>query len=262
MRNFTDSEKEFITEIVGLKQSCNFDGLKFRHMIDKYIPQSYIRWTDQSWNSDKFTLYTPSNENIEINSYFNNLIDFIFFLEELESLSLIKFVSDFSYASSYKVLFDTTVYNIVQNSSELKYKSNKSINLSDFTKTEYQFGGLTKSIKKLTDCILYPLPLLEQLVRDDFEDLPYKQYKEEKAFNSNTLNLTRKSLNLTNESLNLTRKSVKLTFWSIIISALGCIAAWAAAYISYKCPERIIKFDEQQLTKIESAISIDTVNNI
>lgn len=251
MRQFTQPERIFISKIVSLKQSCSFDGLKFRNLLDNYISYSFIRWPKGNFDSNRITFYSPKQESIVIDKCFNNLVDFIFFIEELENLSLIKLVSDGSRFSSYTVLYDTNIFSKVHMSDELVYLNGNKVNYGDFYKSEYKLEGISLSLTRLTDSLIYPLPLLEDLIENDFEDINYKQYKEEKEFNSETLNLTRKSLELTRKSLNKTNVS-------IIISAIGCVAACAAAFISYRFSERTIKIDDTQFQIIRSQFSHET----
>lgn len=256
MRKFTQPERDFLFKIVSLKQSCSFDSLKFRNLLNNYIPYSFIRWPKQSFDSNKITFYSSKQENIVIDKCFNDVVDFIFFIEELEKLSLIKLVSDGSRFSSYTVLYDTTIFSKVDMSDELVYVNNGKVDYDDFNKGEYKLEGISESLTRLTDSLIYPLPLLEDLIDNSFEDINYKQYKEEKEFNAATLSLTR-------ESLDLTRKSQNKTNVSIIISAIGCVAACAAAFISYRFSERTIKIDDTQFQIIRSQFSdnnrVDTV---
>lgn len=128
--------------------------------------------------------------------------------------------------SSFSVLFDTSRFVKEEMSDGLKIIYNDSlIQYSDYNKYKFKLSGINSNLSRLSDAVIFPLPILKDLIRNDFETLEYKKFKEEKKQNETTLILTRKSL--------------KQTRWSILISAIGCIAACASAIIAYRSSERL-----------------------
>lgn len=175
MRELSEKEKEIVSTIVAIKQNSDLDELQGSKILKKFVPIIFMRWKSDNENS-WFFLYKKSKNEHKL----FDLMDFIFFLEELERNNMIKLIKmnedkeDKPFYELYdkkKYIVDEKLYyNVKKNNrkypliKEINSKSEDTIyvnidenNLKSFVDTFEKFIGGT---------IIYPLPLLEDYVKD------------------------------------------------------------------------------------------------
>lgn len=176
MRELSNNEKTIVSTIVELKQSSKLDELQGSKILKKFVPIIFMRWKSSNESSWFFLYKERKNEHKLF-----DLMDFIFFLEELERNNMIKIIKVnedkeekpfYELYDKEKYIVDKEQYYKTDNKGEyplLIYKNSKSEsldaiqvyiennNLKSFVDTFERFIG---------GSIIYPLPLLEDYVKD------------------------------------------------------------------------------------------------
>lgn len=175
MRELSEKEKEIVSTIVAIKQNSDLDELQGSKILKKFVPIIFMRWKSDNENSWFFLYQKSENEHKLF-----DLMDFLFFLEELERNNMIRIIKmnedkeDKPFYELYDkkryIVDEKLYYNVKKNNrkypliKEINSKSEDTIyvnidenNLKSFVDTFEKFIGGT---------IIYPLPLLEDYVKD------------------------------------------------------------------------------------------------
>lgn len=175
MRELSNYEKTIVSTIVELKQNSKLDELQGSKILKKFVPIIFMRWKSDNENSWFFLYQKSENEHKLF-----DLMDFLFFLEELERNNMIRIIKmnedkeDKPFYELYDkkryIVDEKLYYNVKKNNrkypliKEINSKSEDTIyvnidenNLKSFVDTFEKFIGGT---------IIYPLPLLEDYVKD------------------------------------------------------------------------------------------------
>lgn len=175
MRELSNYEKTIISTIVEIKQNSKLDELQGSKILKKFVPIIFMRWKKDNENP-WFFLYQKTKDEHKL----LELMDFLFFLEELERNNMIRIIklNDDKVDKPFYELYDKKkyivdeklYYNVKKNNGkyplikEINSKSEDTIyvnidenNLKSFVDTFEKFIG---------GAIIYPLPLLEDYVKD------------------------------------------------------------------------------------------------
>lgn len=222
MREFTPKEKEFLKKIVEFKENSNLQELQLMRLLRKQLETLAIRWelvpkcsiqiyaqfknpTDEQWK--------------DIQKKYFEIADYIYLIEELFEYKLIK-LQEVSFENpiqeNYRVLYDRDKYLIKGDSIIEKSNDNNCLYaLSDIGKHKVNVT-FARDLEKYANSIIYPLPLLHDLINHDFKDLERIQLEENRTNN-------RKTLINTYRSLRQTRCSIIISAFAVIVSAFSTI---------------------------------------
>lgn len=170
MRELSNSEKTIISTIVEIKQNSKLDELQGSKILKKFVPIIFMRWKSDNENS-WFFLYQRKDEHKLL-----DLMDFLFFLEELERNNMIRIIkmNEDKEDKPFYELYDKTKY-ILDGKNYLFDKYNQKYPLLKVD-TRYETDLIIDrtNLKSFVDLfekfiggtIIYPLPLLEDYVKD------------------------------------------------------------------------------------------------
>lgn len=177
MRELSEKEKEIVSTIVAIKQNSDLDELQGSKILKKFVPIIFMRWKSDNENS-WFFLYKKSKNEHKL----FDLMDFIFFLEELERNNMIKLIkmNEDKEDKPFYELYDKERYFVdeihcfsIPNDNK-KYPRIFEKDLKTKAKCYLKASVDKNYIKSFVDtfekyiggAIIYPLPLLEDYVKD------------------------------------------------------------------------------------------------
>lgn len=249
MRLFTQKENQIIKLLVDYKQSGRLRDLQVAPLLRKNLSFLALRWEIDP--IPQVFVYTPGTEQkkqIEEatrDNYFK-ILDFVFFIEELVERRFIKLLEIPSrLPENERVLYDKNKYDYVPDKNQFIEKGIDKETLSFFSEFQYQLlgvkgnctyaTGITAQIfpnsfafnlEKIAYCIIYPLPIAEEYVREGFYSLEDRRHIEQKKLNASNLITTNKSLRVSENALGISTKSFKVAtialFLSFIFGLIQC----------------------------------------
>lgn len=257
MRLFNDKENKLLKKIVEYKQSGNLKELQVAPLLRKNLSVLALVWTISPKPTVK--VYSISEDFDEAMHHYLSVVDFIYFIQELERIGFIRLVSiPNSKAEPIRELYDRVKYDFISDKNQFVEKGLDKDNgilslMSDFDCNLFGKTDNAEYISPLTIQtipnsfaieldnvvykIIYPMPILESYVKSGFKTLEDKRFEE-------NLNLSRVSLIQSNRTL-----------W---ISSVACfvsiVAAAIAAYFGYKQLQSPSHIEDEQLRHLESVI--------
>ncbi len=222
MREFTPKEQDFLKQILFLKEGGNLHELQLMRLLRKQLDTLAIKWELEPKCS--IQIYAQfENPTIQqwkdIQKKYFEIADYIYLIEELFEYKLIK-LQEVSFENpiqeNYRVLYDRDKYLIEGDSIIEKSNDNNCLYaLSDIGKHKVNVT-FARDLEKYANSIIYPLPLLHDLINHDFKDLERIQLEENRTNN-------RKTLINTYRSLRQTRCSIIISAFAVIVSAFSTI---------------------------------------
>lgn len=260
MRIFTPKEKDFLNNLVLIKKKGKLEELQLMRLLRIQLNTLAIRWVLEPKCS--IQIYAQfKNPTVEqwrdIQKKYFEIADYIYLIEELFEYKLIK-LQEVSFENptqeNHRVLYDQDKYSIEGDSIfEKSNKNNCLYALSDICKHKVNVT-FAHDLEKYANSIIYPLPLLYDLINHDFRDLERIQLEEARTNN-------RKTLCNTYTSLKQTRCSIIISVVAVVISCLAIIAPLLYEIFWSNNPNST---DVQEIkTAIEQNknISIDLINS-
>lgn len=254
MREFVKSEQELLEKLSIFKRSNDFESLRVSNILSNLIPGYILHFSGTICQSDSVTLYLKKNL-AEIKPLYHKLIDFILFIYELEELKLISIrkptcsVKYNHYDTSEYTCIDKnidSIENLVSSQSESISKENGYNSYS----LNIQMGS---KAFELMNVVIYPLPLLDDLVKNKFKDLELRRFQSEQDYN--------------HKNYNAALKALEQSKCGIIISAIavGLSALAIIAPIVYEVcfSDNVTTFDAKEIVtaiKEQKTVTIDSVN--
>lgn len=240
MRIFSPKEKALIKLLANYKEKDDIESLRFRIFLSHIIPQYVLVWDNKKYNIlDNIKLYIPNKQEDVLRASYYELANFIFFLEELEVAKFIKLRNTNNGAST--ILYDKEYY-YEKDGKIFTNKDNKDVFAYTPYKTQLELQNL---LNKYADCLIYPLPVLEEYVANGCKTFEELQLDEERERYEDSRNATIISLEQTQESIKLNRKTFIVTAILSLISVLINI---------YQCTQPT-NIEDKDIQRIESAIT-------
>lgn len=253
MRSFTTQEQDIIKKLLGLKNKGDLKSLQVASLLREHLNILALKWEVEpkcsvSLYSDKVS---PERRDWkELSKEYFRIVDFIYFVEELEVLGLVKF-QYISFEKDKKrgerVLYDREKYEYSSDVFWFKGQSEKqrlyfidSVIASNFS------NEFAKDLEKCADAIIYPLPLMADFVNRGFVSIEEDHYQEQ---------------------LRRTDKSISTANIGVIIAALSILITVIFSIINlYTVQEtKIINHDADKLNDAILELKhqvIDSVNNV
>ena len=248
MRFFSDKENQIIEKLVRLKEQADpgiLAELQVAKLLRNELSFFAIKWSIDP--KEELIIYIPEKDiyKKELNDrlYFE-IVDFIYFLEELEQLGFIKFQNiPSSNDDNFTILYDRDKYkyDISTNSFWFELKNLEIGNRKIFgtaiepLKQWRQFN--TDFAQDLQHCglsIVYPLPLAVDYVNNDFKTLEQLQFEQQ--------------MDTALDAAKSGRSAAKIS----ALSALLALGAFIVSICAYNKPTSI---NNKDLMRIESAIN-------
>lgn len=183
MRKFTDKERDILLSINNHKKENNFKKLWFFRLLAEIIPGYYITWDSPTKKYlEEVTLFLKER-NIEIvKSQYKKFVDFVLLLEELEQYNLISIRHGGEEASVKNTIFDYNSFELKTINEEKKIIdiiSQKEVTNNDNFLSHSERLDIVDLIKKYHSSTIYPLPLLNDFIENDFRSIEERRYDEQ-----------------------------------------------------------------------------------
>lgn len=189
MRVFTDKEKDFLNLLLDIKRKGEYRNLHFSNFLPTVLDSLAIRIynTDKCKFIDLFSKveYKPTDKLgwLSIINKFNIILDFVYFIEELEKYNLIRLqVNSWEdtpeMATSLLYNRNFYEYNVdgffdIETKEILKMINNQ--NLENI----YCYTDL---LDKYVDKVIYPTSLLEDLANNEFQSIEERRFKKQQRW--------------------------------------------------------------------------------
>ena len=257
MRLFSDKENKLLKIIVEYKQSGNLKELQVAPLLRKNLSVLAFVWTITPKPTVK--VYSISEDFNEAMHHYLSVVDFIYFIQELERIGFIRLVAiPNSKAEPIRELYDRNKYDFISDKNQFVEKGLDKDNgilslMSDF---DCNLFGKTDNAEYLSPLtiqsfpnsfaidldnvvykIIYPMPILESYVESGFKTLEDKRFEQ-------TFQSAIKSLRVSNKTLII----------SIVACVVSIVAALMSAFFGYKQLQSPSHIEDEQLRHIESII--------
>ena len=272
MRKLTKQEETFLEKIVSFHKRSSADSIPELHVakiLRNELDFFAIKWETNS--KPQITIYKPKSEKIsdsEIDNIYFQIANFIYFLEELEEAKFIKIQRiPTENQEEFTILYDREKYTY-DSESDIFWQIMPSVNYHgnayDIVKALVSLEGwktfytdFAKDLDKYGMAIIYPLPLLEDFVENNFKTLEQRQFDEE-------LQTAKETLEETKNTLKVTRRAFVVTLITLFTSiGIGVWQKHSPQEIGSEQINTIISaIKEQKTVTIDSvrALPDDTFN--
>ncbi|MDE5784858.1 MAG: hypothetical protein K2H97_11155 [Prevotella sp.] len=265
MRLFSDKENELIKKLVEYKKTGDLKELQVARLLRKNLSFLALRWElNPIPKVEIYALTKENNQKESLDQYFS-LIDFVYFIQELASFGFVKLLTlPSEHREKQRELYDREKYNFNTEKNQFQEKGLKKEHgilslMGDFEyalfskkdKKEY-ISPLSKQVTpnsfaydldKTAYCIIYPMPVMEDYVANDFRTIEDKRYEENKELALRSLKIANKTLRITGIALLASAISVGLT-----------------CYFGKKQLETPIEISSEQIQVIDSIISSKSIS--
>lgn len=262
-RLFSSKENQLMKELVDYKKAGDLQNLQVARLLRTKLSFIALRWSvDPIPTVD---VYSIANDEATktINTYFD-IVDLIYFFQELEKIGFIKLQSLPSQrAEKQRMLFDRKRYEF--NSDKNQFNEigiDKEQGILSFFK-DFQFllfgkndnmeyaspltlqsvpNSFAYDLDDIVYKIIYPMPVLEDYVSNGFRTIEDKRYEEtsKKALNAN-----------------------KTANWTLLISSAALIVSALSCFITYKIGREQIdtptELSPNQIQLLDSVIRSNSV---
>lgn len=185
MRKFTPKEKEFLKKIVEFKGNSNLQELQLMRLLRKQLETLAISWELEHKCSIQIyaQFKNPTDEQWrDIQKKYFEIADYIYLIEELFEYKLIK-LQEVSFENhtqeNYRVLYDRDKYRVEGDSIFEKSNENNCLYaLGDIHKHKVNVT-FARDLEKYANSIIYPLPLLNDFIKNDFRSIEERRYDEQ-----------------------------------------------------------------------------------
>lgn len=253
MREFIKSEQELLEKLSIFKRTNDFESLRFSRILANLIPGYILQFSETTYPSDSVKLHLKKDK-VAIKPIYHKLIDLVLFIYELEDLKLIS-IRKPTYSKKY-IHYDISEYKCndkskdsIENliSSQLEPISEE--NGYNSYSLNIQMGS---KVFELMYAVIYPLPLLDDLVKNKFKDLELRRFQSEQDYNR--------------KNYNAALKALKQSKCSIIISAIavGLSALAITVPIVYEAcfSDNVTTFDAKEIVsaiKEQKTVTVDSI---
>lgn len=239
MRELTDKEKYIVKGLFDRKSKFYLEELHTTKLLRDNLDCFALRWDLTPRKIIKIYMKKEDAEDItELNKQYFKICDFLYFMNELEENHYIK-LQTISFANNTSKLQEQALYD----TSKYQYGLPKDIEYSGNLDYFYEIADKGKRLYAVehieqnayTDCvdllnkyydkIIYPLPLLEDLVKHEYKSIEQRNFE----------------------------KQINKTSSSLAIAALALITSATIPFLVDQCTPPT-KMDNIQLKTIEQAI--------
>lgn len=241
MREFTDSEKEFIKRIVSIHREKGINSvpeLQVAKLLREDLNFFAIKW--ETTPKPQITIYIPKSKQLsekQVGNLYFQISDYIYFIEELTQLGFIKLQNIPSEKKeNFTILYDRDKYEYVAEDNTF-WQDMSNVKIGD---TKYHTKGVISlegwqtfhsdfalDLEKCGLAVIYPLPLACSYVDNEFKT-------DEQISLEKQLSDTKKSL-----------KWTKRTFWITVVALIATLA--------------IAKFGHQTINETQLSNLVDSI---
>ncbi len=182
MRELIDKEKEMVSTIVKWKQQSNLEELQVFKLLRKNLEFFALEWEEKPNKAiyiyDNSTSKPTDQDWRKIHENYFKIVDFLYFMEELENNGFIKLLS-ISFKNETpkeRVLYDKDTY---------KYKNkafwknnNEILYLVDVTACHKVNVDIVDYLERYASMVIFPLPILEDYAKD-FKTIELRQFNKQ-----------------------------------------------------------------------------------
>lgn len=189
MREFTPKEQDFIKKINSYKNNKTTEKLWFYNLLSEIIPGYCIKWNTPSQKYlEETTLYLKSCNKEFVKDKFYEFVDLLLLIEELEKYKLISIRHGDGVSFANNRIFDYNFFETKKDNNtndksihkEIVEKSTRKIVEEDNSFSSYtERIDIVDLIKRYHSAIIYPLPLLKNLVDDEFIPIDEKRFNKQ-----------------------------------------------------------------------------------
>ena len=250
MRELTDKEKYIVKGLFDRKNNFKLEELRTTKLLRDNLDCFALRWELAKRKRIKIYMKKEDAEDItELNKQYFKICDFLYFMNELEEnhyieLQTISFANDTSKLVK-QALYDTSKYQYGL-PKDIEYSGNLDCfyEIADKGKRLYAVEHIEQNaytdcvdlLNKYYDKIIYPLPLLEDLVKHEYKSIEQRNF--EKQIEENELHHK--------EQMKNARMSFYAALCAVAVSAI-------TPFCVEKCAEPI-KIEESQLESLKQSI--------
>lgn len=252
MRLFSLKENELLRKLVEYKNDTNLQDLQVARLLRKELSFLAIKWEiEPKMNVDLYCV-TTNDKKYPLKQLFS-VIDFIYFVYELEKIGYIRLLNISSERKEkLRILYDKEKYTFngeknqfintnidTENDNILSLVGDKDYQLfgkidnyeyvNQLTKQQFP-NSFAKDLDDIVYSIIYPMPILEDYVNNNFKTLEERHHDEE--------------MKVALDSAGESRKAAKIALGSFILSLIVCMIQMCSSQ----------KIDPDQITMIETAI--------
>lgn len=266
MRTLTQEEQKTVEHLVELKRTGKLIELETARMLKNKLSGSLaIKW--QQAPKKCLTLYYDANvdspEKIQerikeaLKIYFE-ICSFLYFCKELEENKMIAIQTISLSEKPVKTLCNKALYTYDKTGDVFRLK-NASEKLTELSIQNWSFSNIYTDVTELLDNyldgkLIYPLPLLEDLVSNEFKSVEQRNFEVE-------LNETKRQHQERLESDKVFQsEQIKRTNWSLIIASFALIVSIVIPLIVAR-GSKPVTINSTQLETIKEAI-VNSKNTI
>lgn len=242
MRQLTDNEQRIVEKIVQLKQSTRLEELQVARLLRKELGCFALRWTLEPKKTLVFySCQDESTTDIDWDSlrkHYFQVADFLYFIEELEQEHFIK-TQTLSFevkTDEERALYDRCKFKYNASMDAFWGKKGTISYLVSINAEQKVYIDFVSYLEKYANKIIYPLPLLEDFVANDYKSIEQRHF--EKQIEENERHHK--------EQMKNGRKSFYAALCAVAVSAV-------TPFCVEKCTEPI-EIDESQLESLEQSI--------
>lgn len=258
MRLFSAKENELIKKFVEYKKAGDLKELQVARLLRKNLSFLALRWELNPIPKVEIYALTKENNQKEILDLYFSIIDFVYFIQELASFGFIKLlILPSEHREKQRELYDREKYDFNAEKNQFQEKGLKKENgilslMGDFENTLFgkkdKIEYITPLSKQVTPssfaydldktayCIIYPMPVMEDYVANDFRTIEDKRYEENKK---------------------LALRSIIIAGIALLVSA---ISVGLTCYFGKKQLETPIEISSEQIQVIDSIISSKSIS--
>ena len=250
MRELTIKEKYIVKGLFDRKNESNLEELRTTKLLRDNLDCFALRWELAPRKIIKIYMKQEDTEDIaKLNEQYFKICDFLYFMDELEANHYIK-LQTISFAEDTSKLLRQALYD----TSKYQYGFLKDIEhfgnldcfyeIADNGKRLYEVKHIKQNaytdcvdlLNKYYDKIIYPLPLLEDLVKHEYKSIEQRNF--EKQIEENDLHHK--------EQMRYVRKSFYAALCAVAVSAV-------IPFFAEECAEPI-EIKSSQLKSLEQSI--------
>lgn len=225
MREFTPEEQLFMKDLSSIKKVGNLQELQIFHLLRPKLKSIALKWALKPLQNIKIyypTAFIGSLTNEIMKAYYD-IVDFIYFIEELEKCNLIR-VQNISFSNRRMTishcLYDNVTYEYDGSEDIFKYSDGGTVGLVYIRNKEVN-NDFVVELEKYINAYIFPLPALDDLIANDFKDFDQRVFEENRNSNKQALNYSRRAILQTNKSLKQTSCTIKISIGALFLSALS-----------------------------------------
>lgn len=264
MRQITENEKQLLEKLVQLKQSARLEELQVATLLRKELNCFALRWNIEP-NKTLVFYSTRNNVSKDIDwdalrkSYFQ-VADFLYFVEELEKENFIK-IQTLSFElknDNERMLYDRGKYKYDDKNDRFWFENDDIIALCSVNAQRKVFIDFVEYLERYANKVVYPLPLLEDFVKNKYKTIEQRNFEKQLEENNNHhIEQIERSDSHHKEQMDANNewqeKQINKTNCSLFISAMAVLFSVIVPILVNKCASPA-KIEDSQLKEIKEAI--------